>query len=361
MELRQCGRTNLRLSAIGLGCWAFGGGDYWGKQSQEDVNRVVRRAVELGINYFDNAELYNDGQSERSLGEAIRGLDRDKLVLGSKIAPANTEPATLVQHCEASLSRLGVESIDLYMVHWPILPQSADENCPSAPAAFETLIKLQRQGKVRFIGVSNFGMEVLDEARASGAQIAVNQLPYSLLSRAIEAEILPYCREAGVGVIGYMALMQGILSGAFSSLDDVPSQRRRTRHFSPAASGGMSRHGEAGAEAETKGALAAIRAIAAEHGMTMPHVAVGWAMATPGMTSVLVGARNERQLEANLLAAERPLPIEVIEKLNRATEPLKQALGPSFDYWENSSKDRTRPLIVPLVTVPLICTTRAQT
>lgn len=352
MERRKCGNTDLWLPALGLGCFSFGGGEYWGNQNQDDVNRTVRRAVELGINYFDTAEVYNNGRSEESLGAAIRGLPRDRLLIGTKIGPNNTEPDVLIEHCEASLRRLGTDYIDLYMVHWPIAPHSllhfnARDKCPSPAEAFRTLEKLRRQGKIRHIGVSNFGIQYMEEARADGMQIAVNQLPHNLLCRAIELEILPYCRRTGVGVMGYMALMQGLLAGVYPSLDQVPLWRRRTRHFAPSRAGELCRHGETGAEDETSRALAAIRAIADQQGLTMTDIAIRWAVASEGLACTLVGARNPCQLETNVRAATGPLDPKVIASLNAATESLLQKLGPSFDYWEHSDHDRTRPLKVP--------------
>ncbi len=347
MEQRQCGTSGLSLSALGMGCWAFGGGDYWGEQSQADVDRTVRRALDLGINYFDSAEAYNEGHSEESLGKAIAGLPRDKIVVGTKISPNNTASDVLVEHCEASLRRLGTDYVDLYMVHWPIEPHAIGHfgggECPNVEDAFAALMKLREQGKICHIGVSNFGVEFLEQARATGAEIAANELPYNLLCRAIEREILPHCRNAGVGVIGYMALLQGLLADIYPTLDDVLLWQRRTRHFSPERAGELCRHGEAGAEAETDEALAAIRAVGAEHGMTMPEIAVKWALAGEGITSVLVGARNEQELEANLRAASDPLDPAVIEKLNTATAALMEKMGPSFDYYEHTDNDRTRP------------------
>ena len=116
--------TNLNLSVIGTGCWSFGGGDYWGNQDQKDATEVVHASLDNGINYFDATEVYNEGRSESSLGLAIRGIPRDKLVIGSKISPSNTFAGTLESHCEASLKRLQTDYIDIYMVHWPIHPHS---------------------------------------------------------------------------------------------------------------------------------------------------------------------------------------------------------------------------------------------
>jgi aryl-alcohol dehydrogenase-like predicted oxidoreductase len=348
METNICGRSNLHLPILGLGCWPFVGGDYWGPRSQDEINRVVRRAVELGVNFFDTAEAYNNGRGEELLGVALRGLPREQLIISTKISPSNTEPTTLAAHCEASLKRLGIETIDIYMVHWPIAPHSVvhfnpDSSCPPVAPAFETLMTLRRQGKVRHIGVCNFGPEYLCEAMQS-AEIAVNALPYNLLCRVIELEILPYCRRMGVGVIGFMPLMQGLLSGVYPTLDDVPLWRRRTRHFRPRRAGQLCRHGEEGAEEELEEALAGIRAIAREEGTTMSDLAIRWAVSREEIDCTLVGARNDAQLEANVAAAARPLDTAVRARLDVATDRLKQKLSPSFDYYERVGNDRSRPL-----------------
>jgi myo-inositol catabolism protein IolS len=347
LEIRNCGTSGLKVSALGVGCWSFGGGEYWGRQAQADADEVVRRAFELGITYFDTAEVYNSGRSESSLGRAIKGIPRDKIVIGTKISPSNTAPETLARHCEASLERLGTDYIDLYMVHWPITPQAArhfnDEAValPSVEQAFEALGTLQRQGKVRYVGVSNFAAPKLKEALDTGAEIAVNQLPYSLVARAIEYEVLPLCRMLDVGVVAYMTLWQGLLTDRYNSLDELPVWRRRTRQFD-ARKNELARHGEPGAEEETWQALLAVRRIARELGSKTSQLALRWALAGPGMSCVLAGARSRQQLEANAAAAAEKLPEEVIQRLNKATEALKAKLGPSFDYYESPANDRTR-------------------
>jgi len=345
MELRTCGNSGLRLSALGLGCWAFGGGDYWGPTSQADADSVVRFALDAGCNYFDTAEVYNDGLSEASLGRAIQGLPRDKVVIGTKVSPNNTDPATLAEHCEASLRRLRSDYIDLYMVHWPITRRGIVHYTtqpipvPSTPDAFAMLMHLQKQGKIRHIGVSNFARNKLDEALATGATIAANQLPYSLLKRGIEADILPYCQQKGIAVVGYMSMFQGILAGGYRTADAIPEAYRRTRHFDSRRNP-QSRHHLPGAEAETMAALDSIRLIAQSHGMSMAQIAMKWAMV--GIACSLCGSRTIAKLKENLDAAATPLAPEIVAELNRATQPLLDALGPSFDYWEHPDNDRTR-------------------
>jgi aryl-alcohol dehydrogenase-like predicted oxidoreductase len=330
-----------------MGCWAYGGGEYWGAQDQRDVDAVVRTAVERGCTFFDTAEAYNDGASESSLGAALQGLPRDRVLIGTKISPSNTEPKALAEHCDASLRRLRTDYIDLYLVHWPITAHSirhfADDPVPtpSVPEAFAALAGLQQAGKIRWIGVSNFGRARLAEALATGVKIAANELPYNLLSRTIELEILPFCREQGIGVLGYMALMQGVLGDAYAALADVPARRRRTRHFD-CRGNSLCRHGMPGAEAETTAALQAIRAVARRLGVTTAELSLQWALAGDGITSCLCGSRNVRQFQANLKAVQTPLGPAECAELGRITQPLLDALGPSFDYYENPANDRTK-------------------
>ena len=121
---RPCGRNGLTLPVLGMGCWAYGGGEYWGAQSQQDVEAVVRCGMERGCNFFDTAESYNDGASERALGQALQGIPRDKVLICTKISPSNVEPHNMAKHLEASLQRLQTDYVDLYMVHWPITAHS---------------------------------------------------------------------------------------------------------------------------------------------------------------------------------------------------------------------------------------------
>ncbi len=336
----------LKLPAMGLGTWSFGGGEYWGPQSQADVDQVVGRAIELGLTYFDTAEMYNAGASETSLGLALRGR-RDHVIIGSKVSPANTAPAVLREHCEASLRRLQTDRIDLYMVHWPIHADSIrhftkDEAVirqpPTTRDAFLTLAALQREGKIRHIGVSNFGVKQLEEVLALGVTLAVNELPYNLLMRAIEAEILPFCRAKGIGIIGYITLMQGVLAGDFASFDELPPIRTRTRHFSRRRAG--SRHGETGFEVETMAALQAIRAIAREESVPLSDLALAWALANPAVNCVLAGCRNLAQLEENTRALRIELADRTLGRLNTATEDLRQKLGPNPDFYQGTSHTR---------------------
>jgi aryl-alcohol dehydrogenase-like predicted oxidoreductase len=338
------------LSAVGLGCWQFGGGAYWGPCEQRDADAVVGRALDLGINYVDTAEAYNDGRSEASLGVALKGRRRDAVLVGSKVSPSNCYTKTLAAHCEQSLQRLGLDWIDIYMIHWPIHPHSIahftdDERIVRQPPALEEAVaalhRLKSEGKIRHFGVSNFGRTRLEEALRVAPDVIVDQVPYSLLMRAAELEILPRCRELGVGVISYMTLMQGVLGDRYANLSEVPPYQRRTRHFDASRSA-LTRHGGEGAEDETQAALDAVRKIARTAGLMSADVAVKYALARAGIACCLIGARSVERLEQNVRAAAEPLSPDLLAELDRVTRPLLDKLGPSFDYYESVANDRTR-------------------
>jgi len=347
MDKRICRNSGLELSVLGTGCWTFGGGEYWGPQDQKDVNTVVHASVDMGINYFDTAEVYNEGRSEASLGIAIQGLSRDKFLIGSKVSPSNCYNETLLQHCESSLKRLQTDYIDIYMIHWPIHPHSIQhftddaeiiQHPPEIGEALESLRLLKQQGKIRNFGVSNFSRNRLNNLPFD--EIAVNELPYNLLCRAIEYDGLPFCAEKGIGVIGYMALFQGILADLYHTIEDVPVWQRRTRHFN-SRNNRECRHGEAGAEWETSTAIGGIRDICKKSGIPMSEIAIRWILDNPAITCALVGSRNVSELRANVTAVDAVLTGEISDELNRITLPVMEKLGNHFDYYESAENDRT--------------------
>ena len=348
MEKRICKNTGLSLSVLGIGCWSFGGGDYWGPRDQKQVDAIVHAALDHGVNYFDTAELYNEGRSEISLGQALKGIARDQVVIGSKVSPANCQPEVLRAHCHASLERLDTDYMDLYMIHWPVHSASIrsftkDEdrinNPPAIAEVYDTLLQLRQEGKIRHFGISNFAVSRMQEFPELNA-IAINQLAYSLISRAIEFEVLPYCEENGVGVMTYMGLMQGILTDKWDRFDDIPPLRRRTRHFD-SRKVPQSRTGEPGFEAETAACLASIRQIARESGHSMAALALKWIRANPAVTCNLVGASSAAQMEMNAKTMEEELATDIVAALDEATAPLKAALGNHIDMFESVENDRT--------------------
>lgn len=347
VPVRACGSSDLKLPVLGVGCFSFGGGAYWGGQSQRDVDEVVAVALERGINFFDTAESYNGGASEIALGKGLRGR-RDAALIGSKIQPDHAYGDEVRRYCEASLSRLGTDRLDVYMLHWPLNANSlrhftTDEkrldNPPGIAEALLAMDALRREGKIRYVGVSNFGVAQLAEAQAVGVPITLNELPYNLLARGAESGLLPACTGNGVGILGYMSLAQGLLTGKFKTFDELPPVRTRTRHFRGDRAG--SRHGGAGFEADTLAALQNLRQIAEAIGRPLGDLALAWAIAHPAITCTLVGARNRAQLEANVRAAQFELSAEVRSDCDRVTDQLRQKLGAGSDYYQSIGNSRS--------------------
>ncbi len=264
MDYYNIADSDLKISRLTLGCWAFAGGDLWGEQSLDDSVGTVLAALDLGINVFDTAPAYGNGLSEEVLGTALSGR-RDEALIFSKVSTKQMAGADLVASCEESLKRLKTDHLDVLQVHWPSREVAVLETA-------EALMRLQKDGKIRYAGVCNCGVEDLSEYAEALNSVVVNQLPYSLLSRGIEFDVLPKCRELKVPVLAYSPLLQGLLSGKFETVDEVPTGRRRSRHFS--GSREETRHGEEGCEVETFAALAAIRGISDELGISMTHLSL---------------------------------------------------------------------------------------
>ncbi|MBN1812211.1 MAG: aldo/keto reductase [Anaerolineae bacterium] len=329
MEYRRLGKTDIEVSAVAMGCWVLAGDATWGPQAESDSVATVRAALDVGVNFFDTAEGYGDGESEEVLGRALVGR-RHEAVIATKVSRANLAGDEVRQACERSLRRLQTDTIDLYQIHWPSRMVALDET-------MTTLENLCEQGKVRAIGVCNFGVQDLSDLLEIG-WVETNQLPYSLLWRAIEYEIQPKCVEAGLGILCYSPLIQGLLTGKFASPDEVPDGRARTRLFSgdrPEA-----RHGEAGCEAEMFAAIEEIRRISEEISEPMARVAVAWLLHRPGVTSVIAGARRPDQIEQTAQAADLELSSEVIGQLTDATDGVKRVMGPNPDMWQAVSRFR---------------------
>jgi len=332
LDKRELGTSGIPVSVVGLGCWPLGGGSGWGDIAEKQAIATIHAALDHGITFFDTAEAYNEGNSERVLGRALRGR-REQAVIATKVSASNTAPDTLRTHCEASLERLQTDWIDLYQIHWPL----PDERVPEALA---TMAELQDEGKIRAIGISNHGVAQMRSVLEQSVPIASNQLAYNLLCRAIEFEILPLCQEHGISIIPYMPLMQGLLAGRYNSADEVPPFRARTRHFSSERP--QARHGEPGVEKETFEAIATIREISKGLGIPMAQLSIAWLLARPGVVTVIAGAREPWQVEANVAAASLQLAPETIETLDQATATVKHKMGTNADLWQAGDNRRTR-------------------
>lgn len=322
------GAGGLRIPRLTLGTWAFAGGAVWGEQDERESAAVVHAALEQGLVAFDSAPGYGEGRAEAVLGAALRGR-RERAFVATKVSGGQLAAEGVRKSCEASLKRLGTDWIDLLQVHWPNHSVPVEETV----AAFH---ELKTSGKVRHIGVCNFGVPELEGWRAAGGEAATNQVAYSLLSRAIEWEILPYCGERGIGILAYSPLMQGLLTGKFADAGAVPESRARTRHFRGDRPG--CRHGEAGCEAETFAAIRRIGEIARREGIPMGRLALSWILSGKAVSSVIVGARTVEQLEENRRALEIRLSEAVLKELREATEAVRQSLGPNPDLWESPGR-----------------------
>lgn len=326
MRYRLIGNTGLRVSTIGMGTWSLSSDFTWGPQDRADAIAALRAAYEEGVTLFDTAPMYGNGLGEQLLGEALAPV-RDRVVIATKVSPEDLAPKALKAACERSLENLKTEYIDLYQIHWPNPKVKIEET-------FEALLDLRSAGRIRAFGVSNFGVKDLAPCIAKREYLpATNQMAYNLLFRAIEYEILPFCQKHGIAIICYSPLMHGLLTGKFVTADDVPPERARTRHFSSQRP--HTRHGEAGAEAETFAAIDQIREAARDLGEPMASVALSWLVMQPGVASVLVGARNAAQARRNARAGNLAIPPALAQRLTRITDPLKQKLGRNPDLWEN--------------------------
>ncbi len=331
MEYRRLGATDLKVSVLTLGVWQLGDSEYWGPVEAKEAEATVRAAIDSGVNLFDTAEWYGAGRSEEVLGQALGGRRKDVL-LASKVSPQNCSSEGVRKACEASLARLRTDVIDVYQVHWPN-PEIPFEETYSA------LERLQKEGKIRAIGVSNFGPEDLTAWLSVGA-CASNQIGYNLLFRAAEWALLPACVEQGVGVLVYMPLMQGILSGRWKGIDEIPAKRRRTRHFASTREGTM--HHEAGAEELLMATLRELEALAQSTGTGLADLAIAWVASRSGVTSVIAGAGKPDQVVKNAAAASLRLADDVARQMDAITAPLKQALGSNLDMWKSGKEARIR-------------------
>jgi len=331
MYYHKLGGSPLNVSVLTFGAWQLGDPAYWGPDVEADGVAAVHAAVDAGINFFDTAPMYGAGESERILGRALKEHG-DRVYISTKVWPDQCEPEKLRASCEASLERLGVETIDLFQIHWPFRHVPFED-------AYDELRRLESEGKIRHIGVSNFGAADLEAWTETGFCVS-NQVGYNLLFRAIEYDIVPACRKRNIAILAYMPLMQGILSGRWKTVEEIPVNRRRTRHFAASREG--TRHGEPGAEALLLQTLEDLTQVADDIDEPLATVALAWVLAQPGVTSAIVGARNTLQLERNLRAVALNVKTETMEKLNRITDPLKAYFGANADMWESNANSRIR-------------------
>lgn len=331
MKYRELGQSELNVSTIAMGCWAIAGDAMWGPQDEQDAIDAIQTALDLGVNLFDTAEGYGSGASEALLARGL-GDRRDEALIATKVSPSHLKHDQVIAACERSLQRLKTDRIDLYQIHWPNWDVPFDET-------MRALENLRDAGKVRVIGVSNFGPRDMRDMLAVG-RFESNQLAYNLLMRAIEHEIVPLCREHEVGILCYSPIMQGLLAGKFAAPDEVPPERARSRLFS--GDRPLARHGEPGCEAQVFEVIDALRDAARTYDHNPADIALAWCLHQPGVTSVLAGARDAEQIRANARAAAISLEPETLEQLDEATAPIKAYIGRNPDMWQSGDKVRMR-------------------
>jgi len=291
--LRTLGNSDLQLTPIGFGAWAIGGGNWefaWGPQDDNESIEAIHRALDLGINWIDTAAIYGLGHSEEMVGRALKGYSGSKPYVFTKCSMRwhpdrsiyrSLKSASVREEVEASLRRLQVETIDLYQIHWPNPEEELEEG-------WGTLARLKEEGKVRWIGVSNFSVAQMERVQKI-APITSLQPPYSMLRRAIEQEQLPYTKAHGIGVINYSPMVSGLLTGAMTAerVAAFPQDdwRRRAVEFNEPR---LSRNLRL---------VELLRAVGHEHSVSPGVVAVAWTLHNPAVTAAIVGGRSAKQVE----------------------------------------------------------------
>jgi myo-inositol catabolism protein IolS len=282
MEIRTLGKNGPKVSQIGIGVWQAS--DLW-KGDDKQIVRAITRSHELGVNLVDTAEAYGNGHSEQVVGRAMRDIGREEFVVATKVHGANLRYDELQRAASASMNRLGVKEIDLYQVHWP----DPWEQIP-LKETMKALEKLYSNGKIRAIGVSNFAVRDLEEARShlSRTDIVSNQVRYNFLQREIEDEVMPYCRKNNITILAYSPLAQGALTGKYER-GRVPKGdiREENKLF---ATKNME---------QIEKVNSVLASVAVRHGCSVSQVALSWLLANQIVVPI-PGAKNEAQAEENV-------------------------------------------------------------
>jgi aryl-alcohol dehydrogenase-like predicted oxidoreductase len=302
MRTTELGSTGMEITRVGFGAWAIGGGGFewsWGAQEDEESIAAIHHALELGVNWIDTAAQYGFGHSEEVVGRAIAGLDERPYIFTKGGQPEGPGGATLHDltrdglrsELESSLSRLGLEAVDLYQIHWPIPDEQIEEG-------WAALVELRDEGLARHVGASNFSVEQLRRAQRI-APVETLQPPYSLIAREVEEEILPFAEREDIGVIVYSPMGSGLLTGAMSRerIEGLPDDdwRKRAPPFrDPELSENL--------------ALAdRLRAVGERKAATPGAVAVAWTLRNPAVDAAIVGFRRPDQVDPIVVAADLDL------------------------------------------------------
>lgn len=316
MQTRSLGNSDLQITPVGYGAWAIGGSGWdfaWGHQEDADSIAAIHRSLELGVNWVDTAAVYGMGHSEEVVAKALkdwrgaRPYVFTKCVLRwdekGRVSP-NHSAASIRQECEDSLRRLQTDVIDLYQMHWP-----PPDNGSGLEEAWQAMSALQKAGKVRWIGISNFSVAQIKRAEAI-APVTSLQPPYSMVRRKVEEEILPYCKQNGIGVISYAPMASGLLTGAMT----------RDRAAALPADDFRSRNPEFKEPRLSKNIelVERLRKVGTRHGRNPGEVAIAWVLNNPAITGAIVGARNAKQAEGVMRAGEFRLSPEELREIEGA-------------------------------------------
>jgi aryl-alcohol dehydrogenase-like predicted oxidoreductase len=313
MQTRRLGNSDLNITPTGYGAWAIGGSGWqfaWGHQDDNDSIAAIHSALELGVNWIDTAAVYGLGHSEEVVARALQSWSGPRPYVFTKCglrwdASGQVRKVLCVDSIRAevdfSLRRLGVDVIDLYQIHWPPDPDSAE-----LEEGWATMSNLKREGKVRWIGVSNFNLQQLGRANAIAAVTSL-QPPYSLLHRQVENDILPHCQSEGIGAIVYSPMASGLLTGAMTRerIANLPKDDWRKGH-SDFTEPNLSRN---------LALVDRLQQIARGRGRSAGEVAVAWTLQNPAVTGAIVGARNAHQAEGVMRAGELRLTEEEIRQI----------------------------------------------
>jgi aryl-alcohol dehydrogenase-like predicted oxidoreductase len=298
MEYRNLGNTGLQVSAIGFGMWPIGGthsvGGY-GAVDEQAAIQAIQHALELGITLFDTAPAYGNGRGEEILAQALGDRRKDVVIVtkagipwneGSRTFERNSTYQEIVQSAEASLRRLQSDVIDILLIHWP------DPKTPFAEP-MQALADLQQAGKVRYVGVSNFSIDQLNQCLAHGS-LAAQQIGYHMFDRRMEGEMLPFCAQQGIGIMAYGSLAHGLLTGAFTpeTKFDALDWRASGKAF------GLPIFRE-GNLAQNVAVVEQLRAIAQAHGKSVAQLAIAWVLRQPAVSVALTGARRAQEIADN--------------------------------------------------------------
>jgi len=285
LETRRLGSEGPAVSVIGFGAWAAGGSG-WGTVDDGQTVAAIRRSVELGATFIDTAEVYGAGHSEEIVAEAVAGMGRDDFFLATKVSGDDLSPTAIKRAIDGSLRRLGLDYVDLYQMHWPDPRSDVQES-------MQAMADLVRDGKVRFVGASNFGVELMRQC-LEVRRLDSLQPPLNLLEREIETEILPFCRENGIGVVVYSPMAKGLLTGKYQEGDRLPASD--VRGSDPLFQGETFRR--------NLRVIDRLRSVAERLDVTLGQLAVAWTLSRPGVTVSIVGAKRPSQVDENVGAAD---------------------------------------------------------